>query len=106
MIKSDLVGHFQLLGGVRLLNKMTMENIPNTSDSDWPKRPVSFPSLMTPIEAAMYLRLDELGYTPKAAKRTLKYWRDQYMLKATKYARHVWFLKDELDNFLKERTEK
>ncbi len=72
----------------------------------WPARPTFFPELMRPIEAAQYLRLDELGtHTPKSALRTLNYWRDRGDLKATKYARHVWYRKSELDRFLAFKTE-
>jgi len=61
---------------------------------------------MTPVEAALYLRLDLIGHNPQSAIRTLNYWRDKGELKATKYARHLWFLKHELDNFLTNKTEK
>jgi len=71
----------------------------------WPTRPHPFPDLMTPIEAAMYLRLDETNLTPQAVVRTLNYWRDRGLLKATKYARRVWYLKSELNVFLKTKTE-
>jgi hypothetical protein len=61
---------------------------------------------MTPVEAAMYLRLDETGrHTPKTAERTLNYFRDRGWLKATKYARAVWYRKVELNQFLKTKTE-
>jgi hypothetical protein len=61
---------------------------------------------MTPVEAAQYLRLDELGvHTPKSALRTLTYWRDRKQLNATKFARRVWFRKSELDRFLALKTE-
>ena len=73
---------------------------------NWPQRPRVFPDLMTPVEAAMFLRLDQVGHTPEAAIRTLNYWRDKGDLKATKYARHVWYLKEELDKFLENKTEK
>jgi hypothetical protein len=59
---------------------------------------------MTPVEAAMFLRLDETGHTPKSAIRTLNYWRDKGLLKATKYARRVWYLKDEMERFLRNKT--
>ncbi len=72
---------------------------------DWPERPGIFPDLMTPIEAAMFLRLDQAGHTPISAHRTLNYWRDRGELKATKYARRVWFLKNELQAFLRNKTE-
>ena len=84
-----------------------MENQTITSVKDsWPQRPRVFPDLMTPVEAAMFLRLDQVGHTPEAAIRTLNYWRDKGDLKATKYARHVWYLKEELDKFLENKTEK
>jgi hypothetical protein len=35
----------------------------------------------------------------------LAYWRDRGDLKATKYARRVWFLKKELERFLENKTE-
>ena len=74
-------------------------------DSKWPDRPEAFNDLMTPTEAAMFLRLDQVGHTPKSAKRTLDYWRSHGELRATKYARHVWFLRQELEVFLKTKTE-
>ena len=77
----------------------------NIVDSNWPKRPEVFPDLMTPTEAAMFLRLDQVGHTPKSAKRTLNYWRDHDELKATKYARRVWYLKNELKKFQQNKTE-
>jgi hypothetical protein len=61
---------------------------------------------MTPVEAAQYLRLDETdGHTPTSAVRTLNYWRDKRELKATKFARRVWYRKTELDRFLAVKTE-
>ncbi len=72
---------------------------------EWPERPNVFPELMTPVEAAMFLRLDETGHSPKSAHRTLNYWRDRGELRATKYARHVWYLKNELEKFLGNKTE-
>lgn len=74
-------------------------------ENSWPHRPTEFPDLMTPVEAAMFLRLDQTEHTPKSAIRTLTYWRDKGDLKATKYARRIWFLKDELERFLKVKTE-
>jgi hypothetical protein len=75
------------------------------NDNEWPKRPIQFPSLMTPLEAAQFLRLDQTPHTPESAKRTLNYWRDRGELKATKFARRVWFLKEELEGFLRSKTE-
>ena len=72
----------------------------------WPPRPLAFGDLLTPVEAAQYLRLDETGqHTPDSAARTLKYWRDRGELKATKFARRVWYLHMELDRFLERKTE-
>ena len=74
--------------------------------TDWPERPDSFGDLLTPVEAAQYLRLDETGaHTPESAIRTLNYWRDNNELKATKFARRVWYRKAELDRFLQVKTE-
>ena len=75
-------------------------------NQNWPQKPMEFPELMTPVEAAMFLRLDITGHTPKSAIRTLTYWRDRKELKATKYARRVWYLKKELQEFLIIKTEK
>ena len=79
-------------------NKLTIETA-------WPDRPQQFPPIMTPTEAAQFLRLDQTSHTPKSAKRTLDYWRNRGDLKGTKYARHVWYLKDQLEVFLKRKTE-
>jgi len=75
------------------------------NNQSWPQKPKEFPELMTPVEAAMYLRLDQTGHTPKSAIRTLNFWRDKGELKATKYAKRVWYLKEELKIFLKNKTE-
>jgi hypothetical protein len=73
---------------------------------DWPSRPEVFGELVTPIEAAQYLRLDGTGsHTPRTAVRTLNYWQDKGQLKATKFARRVWYLRRELEQFLKNKTE-
>ena len=79
--------------------------ITKSVENNWPKRPQAFPDLMTPVEAAMFLRLDQVGHNPKSAFRTLNYWRDKGELKATKYARHLWYLKEELEDFLKRKTQ-
>ena len=76
------------------------------SSMEWPPRPTTFPELLTPVEAAQYLRLDELGtHTPASAIRTLKFRRDKAQLRATKFARRVWFRRSELDRFLTVKTE-
>lgn len=72
----------------------------------WPARPSTFGDLLTPAEAAQYLRLDETGaHTPESAVRTLNLWRDKRQLRATKYARRVWYRRVELDRFLELKTE-
>ena len=81
------------------------KHVIHSDGNNWPPKPQEFPDLMTPVEAAMFLRLDQTDHTPKSAVRTLTYWREQGELKATKYARHVWFLRDELNRFLKLKTE-
>jgi len=82
------------------------ENNKLTIETAWPDRPKQFPPIMTPTEAAQYLRLDCTNHSPESAKRTLNYWREHDELKATKYARHVWYLKEKLDKFLITKTEK
>ena len=77
-----------------------------TTANGWPSRPPLYGELLTPVEAAQYLRLDETGcHTPASAVRTLNYWRDKGQLKATKFARHIWYRKSELDRFLSVKTE-
>lgn len=61
---------------------------------------------MTPVEAAQFLRLDQIGHTPRSAQRTMDYWRNQGELIATKYGRRVWYLIIELEAFLKKKTER
>jgi len=79
----------------------------NRQRNGWPPRPAVFAELLTPVEAAQYLRLDETGsHTPESAIRTLSYWRDRGELRATKFARRVWYLKEELERFLQNKTEK
>ena len=75
-------------------------------DKRWPPRPDEVPELLTPVEAAQYLRLDETdSHTPESAVRTLNYWRSKGQLKATKFARRVWYRRAELDRFLTVKTE-
>ena len=73
-------------------------------NTEWTKRPEVFPDLMTPVEAAMFLRLDQTGHNPGSACRTLNYWCARDELRATKFARHVWYLKRELEKFLENKT--
>ncbi len=78
----------------------------NEPDGNWPSKPDVLPDLMTPTEAAQYLRLHETGrHTPESAIRTMNYFRNRGWLKATKYARRVWYRKVELDQFLELKTE-
>ena len=85
---------------------MANNNQKQDQKNNWPPRPDVFAELLTPIEAAQYLRLDETGnHTPQSAVRTLNYWRDKGQLKATKFARRVWYRKTELDHFLAVKTE-
>ena len=81
------------------------KQLTTTDNNHWPQRPTEFQQLMTPVEAAMFLRLDQTGHNPESACRTLNYWRDKGELKATKFARRVWYLRDELEAFLKNKTE-
>jgi hypothetical protein len=82
-------------------------SIDDSSGNDsWPPKPREFKELLTPVEAAQYLRLDETdNHTPRSAIRTLNYWRDKGQLKATKFARRVWYRKAELNRFLAVKTE-
>ncbi len=82
------------------------KRVANPESAQWPERPRVFPDLMTPVEAAMFLRLDQTGHNPDSAGRTLNYWRDHGELMATKFARRVWYLKEELEKFLQNKTEK
>lgn len=82
------------------------DEVESTAPDTWPARPEKYPELMRPVEAAQYLRLDELGtQTPKSAMRNFRHWRDKGQLRGTKYARHLWFRKAELDRFLAVKTE-
>lgn len=89
-----------------MTEQTTQRHVATPCDSSWPPRPGAFPDLLTPVEAAQYLRLDETGsHTPRSATRTLNYWRDRGELKATRFARRVWYRKAELDRFLAVKTE-
>jgi hypothetical protein len=63
------------------------QQLSNSENGDWPDKPEVFPDLMTPIEAAMFLRLDQTGHNPENACRTLDYWRNRGELRATKFDR-------------------
>ena len=90
----------------RLQDGDARQNGSRSAMVEWPLPLSVFPQLMTPLEAAQYLRLHETGsHTPESALRTLNYWRSRGQLKATKFARRVWYLKAELDRFLMMKTE-
>lgn len=82
-----------------------MEDESTKLNNNGPDQPEIFPDLMTPAEAAMFLRLHEIGHNPTSANRTMNYWREKGLLKATKYAKRIWYLKKELIDFLKNKTE-
>jgi len=102
--KDAVLGASNSSKNVVLKPRKMSQQLSNAKEGDWPGKPEFFPDLMTPIEAAMFLRLNQTGHTPNSAIRTLKYWRDRGELKATKYARRVWYLKEELKNFLRNKT--
>jgi hypothetical protein len=90
----------------RIGNKMDDLGQLQGQKAGWPLRPTVFAKLLTPLEAAQYLRLDETSNTPESAIRTMNYWRDRGELRATKFARRVWYLKEELEKSLQNKTEK
>ena len=62
------------------------------------------PDLLTEAEAIIFLRLDIDG--PANPKQTLKYYRDQGLLKATQIGRHLRYQRTELLHFLDKMTDK
>ena len=103
MVTGQLADKFN---SISVGKSMAMKNQEQSQNNNWPSRPDVFAELLTPIEAAQYLRLDETGnHTPQTAIRTLNYWRDKGQLRATKFARRVWYRKAELDQFLAVKTE-
>lgn len=84
----------------------TEQDAAEAGTTAWPARPLVFAELLRPVEAAQYLRLDETGiHTPDSALRTLNFWRAKGELRATKFARRVWYRRAELDRFLERKTE-
>ena len=81
------------------------EQLSNAEKEKWPEKPKVFLDLMTAKEAAIFLRLDQTGHSPESASRTLNYWRNGGELRATKFARRIWYLKEELEKFLRNKTE-
>jgi len=62
--------------------------------------PTPCPELLTEKEAARYFRLDG----DKNASRTLKYYREKGLLRATTVGRHLLYRRVELDRFLELQT--
>ncbi len=60
------------------------------------------PDLLTEEEAIIYLRLDQRG--PKNARNTLKYYRDEGLLKPTRVGRKYCYQRKELLEFLDRAT--
>lgn len=58
------------------------------------------PELLTGEEAVLYLRLD----ADRNPKRTLKYYREKGLLRATMVGRHLYYRRVELDAFLERQT--
>ena len=61
------------------------------------------PDLLTEEEAIIYLRLDKDG--PANPKKTLKYYRDEGMLRATRVGKKYCYQRKELLEFLERATE-
>ena len=61
-----------------------------------PKNISVLAELLTNIEAAQSLSLEEIGHTPFSARPTLDYWRQCKELKVTNYERRIWYLRKEL----------
>jgi hypothetical protein len=62
------------------------------------------PNLLTEDEAIRYLRLDLIGI--KNPGETLRYYRKEGRLKGTQISKRVFYLREELDRFLNNVTEK
>jgi hypothetical protein len=61
---------------------------------------VPCPELLTPREAAMYLRLDLDGNW----EQTLRYYREKRKLKGTRVGKRVMYTRKALDEFLEKMT--
>ncbi len=59
-------------------NKDSSQGPMEEKQHNWPERPDVFSELMTPVEAAMFLRLDQIDHTPATAIQTLNYWRERH----------------------------
>jgi hypothetical protein len=109
-----LIDYFSIWSTAFMENQDSVQKMDSVVQADtsqhekgnWPSRPEVFGELLSPVEAAQYLRLDQTGnHSPESATRTLNYWRNRGELKATKFARRVWYRKSELDRFLAVKTE-
>ena len=70
--KNDLI---PLMVHLKYQAKRMKKLVSESNDGQWPERPKYFPGLMTLVEAAMFLRLDQTGHNLESACRTLNYWR-------------------------------
>ena len=67
----------------------------------WPPRPRAFPEVMTAVETAQYLRLDDSHRDPKAAKATLRLLRHTRGLPCVgRIGANVLFRKTAVDGWL------
>lgn len=66
--------------------------------------PVPAPELMTEQEAVRYLRLDTTAIDDPG--RTLRYYREKGLLRATQVGRQLCYRRVELDRFLERQTER
>ena len=62
----------------------------------------SCPNLLTEAEAVLYLRLDTLGR--KDPTKTLQYYREKHLLKATRIGNVNFYTRESLDEFLATMT--
>ena len=60
------------------------------------------PNLLTEAEAVLYLRLDTLGR--KDPTKTLQYYREKHLLKATRIGNVNFYTRESLDEFLATMT--
>ena len=63
---------------------------------------IPVPTLLTEAEALLYLRLDTLGRKDPA--KTLQYYREKHLLKATRIGNVNFYTRDSLDAFITEMT--
>ena len=63
---------------------------------------IPVPTLLTEAEALLYLRLDTLGRKDPA--KTLQYYREKHLLKATRIGNVNFYTRESLDEFLATMT--